>query len=166
MDRVLNLGVSADAGPGTIQPAQATTDENGVIQATYTAFKLEPGQGVNTPRHEVTISARDTITGLAGTNWLFVNQYQLSVQYGEYILACTQCTFSSEFTISVTDYWNNPIANAPLSLRIEGGGSGGTLVLDPNSNTTQQEIMLTTDNNGRATACPRRGSPPQWSRGR
>ena len=151
-DRVFSLEVSADAGPGTIQPDQATTDENGLIQATYTAFKLEPGHGFSNPRHEVTISARDTATGLAGTNWIFVNQYQLSVQYGEYILACTRCTFPSEFTISVTDYWNNPIPNAPLTLRIEGGGSGGTLVLDPNSNTTQQEITLTTDNNGRATA--------------
>jgi len=150
-DRAFDLEVSADAGPGAIQPAQATTDENGIIQAAYTAFKLEPGQGSGNPRHEVTISARDTITGLAGTNWLFVNQYQLSVSYGEYILACTRCTFPSEFTISVSDYWNNPIPNAPLTLRIEGGGSGGTLVLDPNSNATQQEITLTTDNNGRAT---------------
>ncbi len=150
-DRAFDLEVSAGAGPGTIQPDQATTDENGVIQATYTAFKLEPGHGFSNPRHEVTISARDTATGLAGTNWIFVNQYQLSVQYGEYILACTRCTFPSEFTVSVSDYWNNPIPNAPLTLRIEGGSSGGTLVLDPNSNATQQEITLTTDNNGRAT---------------
>jgi len=150
-DRVFSLEVSADAGPGTIQPDQATTDENGLIQATYTAFKLDPGQGSNNPRHEVTISAKDTITGLAGTNWIFVNQYQLSVQYGEYIIACTQCTFPSEFMVSVSDYWNNPIPNAPLTLRIEGGSSGGTLVLDPNSNEAQQEITLTTDNNGRAT---------------
>jgi len=150
-DRVFDLEVSSDAGPGTIQPGQATTDENGLIQATYTAFMLEPGLRTNTSRHEVTISARDTATGLTGTNWIFVNQYQLSVQYGEYILACTQCTFPSEFTVSVSDYWNNPIPNTPLTLRIEGGSSGGTLVLDPNSNATQQEITLTTDNNGRAT---------------
>jgi hypothetical protein len=150
-DRVFDLELSADAGPGTIQPEQATTDENGLIQATYTAFKLEPGQGSTTPRHEVTITARDTATGLVGTNWIFVNQYQLAVQYGEYILACAQCKFPSTFTISVSDYWNNPIPNTPLTLRIEGGSSGGTLVLDPNSNTTQQEITLTTDSNGRAT---------------
>ncbi|MCK4489715.1 MAG: Ig-like domain-containing protein, partial [Anaerolineales bacterium] len=151
-DRAFDLEVSAGAGPGTIQPDQATTDENGVIQATYPAFKLEPGHGFSNPRHEVTISARDTATGLAGTNWIFVNQYQLSVQYGEYILACTRCTFPSEFTISVFDYWNNPIPNTPLTLRIEGGITGGTLVLDPNSTTSQQEITLTTDSSGRATA--------------
>lgn len=151
-DRAFSLEVSADAGPGTIQPAQATTDENGIIQATYTTFKLNPGHGFSNPRHEVTISARDTATGLAGTNWIFVNQYQLSVVYGEYILACTQCTFPSEFMISGSDYWNNPLPNKPLTLRIEGGSSGGTLVLDPNSNATQQEITLTTDNNGNATA--------------
>jgi len=151
-DRSFRLEISADAGPGTIQPAQATTDENGVIHATYTAFKLEPGHGFSNSRHEVTITARDTATGLAGTNWIFVNQYQLSVVYGEYILACTQCTFPSEFMISVSDYWNNPLPNAPLTLRIEGGSSGGTLVLDPNSNATQQEITLTTDNNGNASA--------------
>lgn len=151
-DRVLDLTVLADAGPGTIQPGQATTDENGLIQATYTAFKLEPGQRSDTSRHEVTISARDTATGLAGTNWIYVNQYQLSVQNNEYILACAQCSFPSEFTIFVTDYWNNPVPNTPLTLQIEGGNSGGTLVIDPNSNTSQQEISLTTDSSGQATA--------------
>ena len=151
-DRTFDLEVSADAGPGTIQPAQAVTDENGMIQAIYTSFKVEPGHNVSNPRHEVTISARDTATGVTGTNWIFVNQYQLSVHHGEYIPACTRCTFPSEFTISVTDYWNNPILNAPLTLQIESGNSGGTLVLDPNSNAAQQEITLTTDNNGNATA--------------
>jgi len=150
-DRAFSLEVSADAGPGTIQPAQATTDDNGIIHATYTAFKLEPGLGFSNARHEVTISARDNATGLAGSNSIFVSQYQLTVLYGEYIPACSRCTFPSKFTVLVTDYWNNPIPNAPLTLQIEGGGSGGTLVLDPNSNENQQEITLSTDNNGRAT---------------
>jgi len=150
-ERAFSLEVSADAGPGSIQPAQATRDANGVIQATYTAFKLEPGLGFSNARHEVTISARDNTTGLAGSNPIFVSQYQLTVLYGEYIPACTRCTFPSKFTVSVYDYWNNPIPNAPLTLRIEGGSSDGTLVLDPNSNGNQQEITLSTDNNGLAT---------------
>ncbi|MFL7812096.1 MAG: Ig-like domain-containing protein, partial [Anaerolineales bacterium] len=151
-DRIVDLEVSADAGPGTIQPQQATTDENGLIQATYTSFKLDPGQTVSTSRHEVTISARDTASGLTGTNWIFVNQYQLSVQSDEYILACTQCSFPSVFTIFVTDYWNNPVPNTPLTLQVEGSSSGGSLALDPNSNISQQDLSLTTDGNGQATA--------------
>jgi len=151
-DRALGLDASADVGPGTIEPAQASTDDNGIIQATYTAFKVEPGLGSGVPRHDVIITARDNTTGLVGASSIFVNQYQLTVVRGEYIPACTRCTFPSEFRVSVTDYWNNPIPNAPLTLRIEGASSDGTLVLDPNSNENQQEITLATDSNGRATA--------------
>ncbi|MFC2064689.1 hypothetical protein ACFLXB_06305 [Chloroflexota bacterium] len=108
-DRTFTLELGGATGPGTIQPAQASTDQNGTIQATYTSFKLSPGFDTSTTRHEVTVTARDDTTGVVGSNTIFVNQHQLTVLFGEYIPACSKCSFPSEFTISVTDYWNNPI---------------------------------------------------------
>jgi hypothetical protein len=151
-DRPFNLALDADAGPGSIQPAQASTDENGLIQAVYTAFKLAPGVDSSTTRHEVTITAHDNTTGAVGSNSIFVNQYQVTVLFGETIPACSKCNFPSKFNISVSDYWNNPIPNLPLTLSIAGGVSDATLVADPDSNLSRQELTLTTDSNGRAGA--------------
>jgi len=149
-DRAFNLEVSGTNGPGTIQPAQASTDANGKIYAIYTAFKLAAGFDTINTRHEVTITAHDNTTGLTGSNTIFVNQYQVAVLFSEYIPACIKCDFPSKFSISVSDYWNNPIPNLPLSLRIEGGNTDAALVSDPGSNLNQQTLSLTTDGNGRA----------------
>jgi len=149
--RDVSLVLDADAGPGTILPTQATTNDYGVIEAIYTAFKVSPGQDFSTPRHEVLILARDNTSGFSGSATIFVNQYQLTVLHDEFIPACIQCNFPSKFTISISDYWNNPIPNAPLYLEIIGMTSDGTLVIDPNANQNQQEISLTSDTNGHAT---------------
>lgn len=78
-DRTFDLTVEGKVGPGTIQPAQATTDENGLIRATYTAFQLAPDPEPNHPRHEILIRAADQKTGDAAVGSVFVSQYQLTV---------------------------------------------------------------------------------------
>lgn len=150
-NRPLNLTVNAEVGPGIIQPAQATTDDEGIIHALYTAFRLNPSSDIRNSRYEVSISAQDDTTGLVGSASIFVAQYQMDIVFGEYIPACLRCDFPSKFTIALHDYWGKPIANAPLSLKIMGGNSDGTLLSASNANEEQQEISLTTDNNGFAT---------------
>jgi len=147
-EREFTLDLDGEVGPGTIQPALATTDESGRIRATYTAFKLAPGPEPENPRHEISISARDSKTGLISSDSLFVSQYQLTVLGEEYIPACTRCNFPAKIKVMVTDYWSNPIPDLALSVRLEGGTPGGTLVLNPASNAQQSDLQLNTDREG------------------
>lgn len=151
-DREISLSLDGDPGPGTIQPAQATTNQKGLIQATYTSFKPAPGPEPSNTRHEITVSARDKTTGLSSSASVFVSQYQITVLNEEHLPACTQCDFPAEITVSVTDYWLNPIPNVPLTFQIGGGKTDGSLVADRQSTANQQTLSLTTDDQGRATA--------------
>ena len=50
----------------------------------------------------------------------------------------------------VTDYWMNPVPDAPLTLQLTGGIPGGTLMADPQSSAGQDNVSLTTDSQGLA----------------
>lgn len=148
--REISLSLTGDIGPGTIRPVQGISDENGLLEATYTAFKLEPGPPLSTTRHEVTITAQDQITGLTGSDTIFVSQHSLAIIHEEFLPACSNCDLPASFSIQLSDYWLNPVANAPLSIRVE-GGEGGFLSTSTNPNSLSQEINITTDANGRAS---------------
>ena len=149
--REFHLDASADAGPGAIQPTLAATDANGIIQATYTAFRPTPDLELSDKRTEVTLTARDTATGLTGSAALYVSQYQLAIVHDAYIPACRQCDFPAKLTVMVTDAWFQPVPDAPLTFEILGMGSDAILVQDPTAAVNQQELSLTTDGNGQAT---------------
>jgi hypothetical protein len=147
-NREFTLEAGGDVGPGSVEPAQATTDADGLIHATYTAFKPDPQAG---GRHEVTVYARDAATGVSGFTDLTVSQHQLVVVLqNEYIPPCSQCLFPSELNISLRDDQDRPIPDAPVIVRLDGGD--GTLMTDPTSNDANRELALTTDGEGRATA--------------
>lgn len=147
--REIDLSLSGKNGPGTIHPVQGISNENGLLEATYTAFKLEPGTPVSATRHEVTITVQDRSTGLTGLDTIFVSQYSLAITHEEFLPACSSCDLPANFSLQLSDYWLNPVANAPLSVRVQ-GDQGGFIALPESPNTLTQEIKLTTDSSGRA----------------
>jgi hypothetical protein len=148
-DRDFTLELQGDVGPGSLSTNKGTTDANGVIQVTYTAFNPISENTSDTTRHEIVIVAQDDTSGDMGRGSIFVNQYLFSVvQTNPLIPACHQCDFPSKLTIQVTDYWLAPIPNFPLNLEIEGTDPGGFLSRDSTATTGEPELSLITDQKG------------------
>jgi len=148
-DRTISLMISSEdgAGPGTIYPSKATTDANGEIFVTYTAFKPDPGLTFATDRHEITLSVRDNVANITVYQRIYVSQYHLDVQYNSYLPACEQeCNFPVAFKVSVLDPWNKPVPN--VGLTFSSMTSFGKFIY--NSYQEGSEFSLDADANGEA----------------
>jgi hypothetical protein len=149
--RAIDFTLRGDDGQGSIQPAQGSTDENGLLTATYTAFKPQAGVHFASNEHPVTITAADRDTGETTTLDLTVNQNQITVVGNQVIPACSQCVFPAQIYLTVRDAWGNPIPDAPLVVSLEGPDSGqGTLVTSAESGERNAELRLQTAQDGSA----------------
>ena len=146
-----DLTLKGDDGQGSIQPAQGTTDENGLLMATYTAFKPQAGSSFADNEHQVTITATDRDTGESTILDLLVNQNLIAVVGNQILPACSRCNFPAEVDFDVRDARGSPIPNAPVVVRLEGAnGDQGTLVTSPESTEKNTELHLQTGQDGRA----------------
>ena len=128
---------AAAQGGGSVQPAEAITDANGLASTVRT---LGPGAGTQTT------SATSALAGGSSTVTFVVNAKvggaaQMTIVAGDAQTDTVGQTLPAALTVLVTDAFNNPVADVPISWTvIDGGGT-----VNPPTATTNASGVATTN---------------------
>ncbi|MFT4940320.1 MAG: hypothetical protein ACI88A_003372 [Paraglaciecola sp.] len=115
-----------DVSGGTISPATAVTDSNGIASTVYTSQSV-------TSENAIEITATEPESGLAASTNLTVSgraQF-ISIGTGNVIEIPDVATYLKTFAVFVTDANSNPVSN--VNLTVTGTPVKSTEFLDPNA---------------------------------